>query len=543
MSLDNPQLKARKPTARVPYPFVLLEGEEGSGKSWAAAQLSASDRVGRTFWLDLDEGTADEYGAIPGARFEVLEHDGTYAQVLEQVLAVREVARAAHAAGEPPVVLVIDTMLNVWDGLKDWVSQRAKDKPSNQRKLAQDPAAELDVSRNLWNDAGNRYRRLTNVLKTFPGIVVGITRGKWVSDTDPATGQPYRDGRKTYRIEGEKNLGYDATVILRMLRGQPPQITKARSVHAGVRPTDPPVVLEGNREPKGELLEWLIFDVLKANPGGDTEPRQLVAFTGGDLLPEERADEEALAAAEAEQRQPSRTASTRRGMSRDEAVAKAQADADKLAEQRWPEGTLDAVEKIATDAGYLEAPVKFRGNGMTLGGALALCRVEAREDAARAAQAAEQPAPAPEAQPAAPEPVVEDPPAHAEEPAAAPQEAQQPAAGPPAQETPLDAAYDVAREALNTRDAEYLRTMYRGSADLITLDVLAVLGDDDLAALDAPQDLAALPLGTLLMRVADYVERHKAAVRDLGEPLPPAPAPDDPWAADAAAGWPARPLP
>lgn len=556
MSLDRPQLKARKPTARVPYPFVLLEGEEGSGKSWAAAQLSASERVGRTFWLDLDEGTADEYGAIPGARFEVLEHDGTYAQVLEQVLAVREVARAAHAAGEPPVVLVIDTMLNVWDGLKDWVSQRAKDKPSNQRKLAQDPAAELDVSRNLWNDAGNRYRRLTNVLKTFPGIVVGITRGKWVSDTDPATGQPFKDGRKTYRIEGEKNLGYDATVILRMLRGQPPQITKARSVHAGVRPTDPPVVLEGKREPKGELLEWLIFDVLKANPGGDTEPRQLVAFTGGDLLPEERADEEALAAAEAEQRQPSRTASTRRGMSRDDAAVKAQADADKLAEQRWPEATVDAVEKIAADAGYIDAPVTFRGNAMTLGGALALCRVEAREDAARAAQAAEQPPAEPQAQhPDATaaehvttagdrEPVVEDPPEGAEEAVAAPQEPEQPPAGPPTQETPQEAAYDLARETLSTRDAELLRTMYRGSADLIRFNVLPVVTEDDLAALDAPQDLRELALGTLIMRVADYVERHGSAVREAVEPLPPTPpAGDDPWADDAAAGWPNRHTP
>lgn len=541
MSLDRPQLNARKPTARVPYPFVLLEGEEGSGKSWAAAVLSASDRVGRTFWLDLDEGTADEYGAIDGARFEVLEHDGTYAQVLEQVLAVREVAREAHAAGEPPVVLVVDTMLNVWDGLKDWVSARAKEKPSNQRKLAADPAAELDVSRNLWNDAGNRYRRLTNVLKTFPGIVVGITRGKWVSDTDPATGQPYRDGRKTYRIEGEKNLGYDATVILRMLRGQPPQITKARSVHAGVRPTDPPVVLEGKREPKGELLEWLIFDVLKANPGGDTEPRQLVAFTGGELLPEERDDEEALAAEAEAQRQPSRTASTRRGMSRDEAVAKAQADADKLAEQRWPESTVDAVEKIAADAGYLEAPVKFRGNGMTLGGALALCRVEAREDAAKAAQQAEQQQPDPEPSPAPAEPVVEDLPDGAEEPASAPQDVPQPSAGPQAQETPQDAAYDLARETLNTRDPELLRTMYRESPDLIRFDVLAVMGDDDLAAIDAPRDLRELALGTLIMRVADYVERHGSAVRDVPEPLPPAPAAgDDPWAADAAAGWPER---
>ena len=39
-------LKTRKPTGRVPWPCILLEGEEKSGKSWALAQFSTSDRIG-----------------------------------------------------------------------------------------------------------------------------------------------------------------------------------------------------------------------------------------------------------------------------------------------------------------------------------------------------------------------------------------------------------------------------------------------------------------------------------------------------------------
>lgn len=525
MSLDTPQLNARKPTGVVPYPFVLLEGEEGSGKSWAAAKLSASDRVGRTFWLDLDEGSADEYGAIDGVRFEVLEHDGTYAQVLEQILAAREVARAAHAAGEPPTVLVIDTMFTVWEGLKDWVNSRAKAKPSNQRKLAADPAAELDVSRNLWNDAGNRYRRLTNVLKTFPGVVVGITRGKWVSDTDPDTGQPYRDGRKTYRIEGEKNLGYDATVVLRMLRGQPVQITKARSVHAGVRPTEPPVVLDGPREPKGELLDWLVFDVLKAGGGG---PRDLVRFTAGDLLPEERADEDAIAAADAaetERAKRGRSNDDRQGQARPpapnaqpapSAADLAQLTADRLTAQVWPTATLEQVSERTTDE-QAASTVTYRGKSMTLAEALA--------DAYRLADEATGDAQNPPEEPPASPSGTTDPPA----------EAPQPENG---TGTTLTAdAHEVAVEALTSGDAEYVRGLYRGSADLLAVDVTGAVTGADLETLGLDPELVTMgnvPLGGLLHKVGAYVDRHKVAVRS--DPAGEADVPFDPWADGSASG-------
>ncbi|WP_336026790.1 hypothetical protein [Geodermatophilus sp. FMUSA9-8] len=102
-------LPTRKPTGRVPWPCVLLEGEEKAGKSWALAQLSTSDRIGPLYWIDLNEGAGDEYGAIPGARYELVEHDGSYAQVLAAVQAVKAEARRAADAGEKPVVLGIDT--------------------------------------------------------------------------------------------------------------------------------------------------------------------------------------------------------------------------------------------------------------------------------------------------------------------------------------------------------------------------------------------------------------------------------------------------
>ena len=281
-------IRSRKPTGAVPCPVILLEGEEKAGKTWAAYLLSASERVGQMYVLDLGEGSADEYGAIPGASYEILEHDGTYAQILEQVTAVRDEAARVKEAGELPVVLVIDTATDVWEGLKDWVSERARSKPSNQKKLAQDPAAELDVSRNLWNDAGNRHNRLMNLLLRFPGIVVMTARGKAVSSTDPATGQPYRDGRKEYKVEGHKNLAYSATCWVRMSRTEQPIVVGVRSVHHGIRP--------GKDDPKpittdpDNLLEWLIFDALKYDPA-TADVRDMKHVTGGALTEDEAGDD------------------------------------------------------------------------------------------------------------------------------------------------------------------------------------------------------------------------------------------------------------
>src|ERR671917_2754123 len=110
-------LKTRQPTGRVPWPCILLEGEEKSGKSWALAQFSTSDRISALYWIDLNEGAGDEYGAIPGATYELVDHDGSYAEVLAAVQAVKAEARRAADAGEPPGVLGIDTGPADWGGL------------------------------------------------------------------------------------------------------------------------------------------------------------------------------------------------------------------------------------------------------------------------------------------------------------------------------------------------------------------------------------------------------------------------------------------
>jgi hypothetical protein len=255
-------LKTRKPTGGVPWPLILIEGEEKSGKSFSCAVLSASAKVGRTLWLDLNEGAADEYIAVPGARYEVIDHDGSWSSIVGQVADAKAEAARAKDAGQRPFVLVIDTGTAEWDLLKAWADSRARLTDSNKKKLAADANAEVQIPMNLWNDANARHRKLMTMLMTFPGIVIITARGKEVAALD-AKGSPIA-GTKEYKVEGNKTLAYDVSCWVRTFREKPAIVVGARSVHNGVRP--------GKDKPK-ELdpdwtLEGLIFDALRCDPSG-----------------------------------------------------------------------------------------------------------------------------------------------------------------------------------------------------------------------------------------------------------------------------------
>lgn len=264
-------LRVRKPTGVVPWPLILIEGQEKSGKSWACAELSASDKVGQTYWIDLGEGAADEYGAIPGARYLIVEHDGSFTAILEAVRAVADLAEKANANGEPPVVLVIDSMTAEWDLLKGAADAEAR------RRLAKKgrqvgPDDEPRISMDIWNTVGARHRKLMTALMTFPGIAVVTARGRDVAALDDR-GQPI-EGRKEYKVEGHKNLAYDATAWVRVSRDHPPLVVGVRSVHHGVRPgVDKPV------PSPGLTLERVVFDVIGCQPA-TAQPRDLAATEG-----------------------------------------------------------------------------------------------------------------------------------------------------------------------------------------------------------------------------------------------------------------------
>lgn len=276
-------LQTRKPTGAVPWPLVLIEGEEKAGKTWACAEFTASDKVGRCFWIDLGEGGADEYGAIPGANYEIVEHDGSFTVLLANVKEIHAIAGKALKAGEKPVVLIIDTMTDEWDMLKDWATDRAKSSRTNRAKLERDPNAEIKVSGNYWNDANDRHRQLMRLLKTFPGIVLMTSHGKTVAVIGP-DGQPV-EGKKEHKVEAQKSLGADASCWLRLFRTQPGQIVGGRSVHLQFRPGDEPKLLAPDW-----TLEGVIFDVLKCDPAS-AHVRDFTERKPDSVTPEQIADE------------------------------------------------------------------------------------------------------------------------------------------------------------------------------------------------------------------------------------------------------------
>lgn len=263
-------LKTRVPTGRIPWPLILIEGSEKAGKSWSCAELSASDKVGPTYWIDLGEGAADEYGAIPGARYQIVEHDGSYGQILAAVEAIKAEAQNVADAGEPPVVLVIDSMTAEWDLLKGIADAKARQRLAKRgRQVAAD--TEPQISMDLWNEANSRHRKLMTALMTFPGIVAVTARGKEVAALD-TNGRPI-EGSKEYKVEGQKNLAFDASVWIRVSRDHPPLVVGARSVHAGIRPG-----VDGPRKVPGLTLEKVIFEILKCDPS-ETQVRDVAPLS------------------------------------------------------------------------------------------------------------------------------------------------------------------------------------------------------------------------------------------------------------------------
>ena len=268
-----PKLKTRKPTGIVPWPLILLEGEEGAGKTYSAAEFSASERIGQMYWIDLAEGSADEYAAIPGADYEIIDHDGSYRDILEQIQAVYAEARRAAVAGEPPVVLSIDSGTSLWRMLKNWTQERARRGKRNAELLAADPDAAFDIGMNLWNDATERWMAVIYLLQTFPGIAIITARGKQITAIDD-NGKPVMDrGRvlKEWKVQAQKDLGFDSSVWVRMRRSQHPQIIKARSLRLRVEPGKPLTLPDFT-------VEDLVFNRLGCSV--ESQPRQMPALVG-----------------------------------------------------------------------------------------------------------------------------------------------------------------------------------------------------------------------------------------------------------------------
>lgn len=194
-------LTRRKPSGKPGWPIILLAGCEKAGKSWTAAAATGNEMFGTSLWIEIGECTADEYGAVPGARFEILGHDGSYAEILAQIRA----AVAEPLIDGKPNLLVVDSMTELWDLLSDEQQAMAN------RRRGKNANGEATITMDQWNAAKKRWGAVLEELRKFPGPVVLTARLEQVAVVG-ANGQP--TGASTWKIRAEKNLGYQVQVIM-----------------------------------------------------------------------------------------------------------------------------------------------------------------------------------------------------------------------------------------------------------------------------------------------------------------------------------------
>lgn len=242
-------LRARKPTGNVAWPLILVEGAEKVGKSVTSFELSASEKVGRTFVLDMGEGSADEYASL--GPYEVLDHNGTFSDFLDQLKA----ATAEPAEDGKPNVIVIDSSTVLWESIKDWADARARRGKKARQILASDPDADVSIPMNIWTDAAERWGQVIHALRYWPGIGILIARGKEVAKVGK-DGQPVM-GQTDYKIEAHKSLGFQVTAHVRCEAPKRTRLVSVRSLHVEV--PNGGLVL-----PEAMPLEHLVFDVLGA---------------------------------------------------------------------------------------------------------------------------------------------------------------------------------------------------------------------------------------------------------------------------------------
>jgi hypothetical protein len=224
-----------------------------------AAAFTADDRIGRSFWLDLGEGDGDLYGCLPGARYEIVEHDGDWRTIYQAIVDVHAEAERAQAAGEPPVMFVVDQIGALWDMLSEWAANRAMTSASNKKALALDPNANIDVGVNYWTPATKRWRQAMTKLMTFSGVVLLLSRGRETVLIGPG-GNPVAN-RKDYRVDGHRTLTNDVSVQIRLAHGVAPQIVGGRSGLVDMRPG-----AFRERAMPDFSLGWLVFDALGYQP-------------------------------------------------------------------------------------------------------------------------------------------------------------------------------------------------------------------------------------------------------------------------------------
>lgn len=257
-------LKTRKPTGKPAWPIMLIAGAEKAGKSYACAEASASDLIGRTLWVGVGEDDPDELGALPGARFEIVEHDGTYRGVLAALTA----SAAAPASGKPNLI-VVDSATRLWDLLCDEQQHVANERARRKAERYNRPVPDEDatITMDQWNLAKQRWAHCIDVLRAHQGPSIVTARLEEITVVD-AQGQPTKD--RTWKVKAEKSLPHDVGVVVEMPR-------RGETYLAGVRSLRFKPAETGRTEYAGFAVDKLWRDLGLADGAGERRHQHIDA--------------------------------------------------------------------------------------------------------------------------------------------------------------------------------------------------------------------------------------------------------------------------
>lgn len=215
-------IQTRKPTGKPSWPLTLAAGGEGAGKSYLAALASASPLIGRTYWVGYGEQDPDEYGLIPGANFDIVQHDGT-------VNAIKAIVKeiAAEPKGEKPTLIVLDSGTKLWDAVSENAQLDANRRAARKGNNGGDATIGVDI----WNHHKAHWRAIIDTLRSHDGPVIITARYEEVAEI--VKGKP--TGEKVWKVKAEKGLPYDVDAVIHMEERGKYVVSKVRSVRLALQ--------------------------------------------------------------------------------------------------------------------------------------------------------------------------------------------------------------------------------------------------------------------------------------------------------------------
>jgi len=272
-------LRLRPAPQYTPWPVVLLSGPSGSGKTHNLAAFSSDRRIAGAFLVEWGEADADIYVASGAPQLHVIDHDGSWPDILGQIAAASAASRSSLDEYGMPYALFIDSISSPWTQVMAWAHDRPRRSMRGQAVLASDPDSALEPGFSGWQEANDRHAELMDAVMSFPGPVVLSARGREAIDVDQSSGTP--TGRMIYKTEGHKGLEHLASVVVRLRNGAPALVVKCVAPGAGLNPGE-----EGPVEARGFSVSWLLDELERGAPDGFGPRRSTRLYrdpTPGDL--------------------------------------------------------------------------------------------------------------------------------------------------------------------------------------------------------------------------------------------------------------------